>query len=96
MQQGNPTSLRVPDPGIAALFEQDARWQAWLDVEAALAAREDALAASERDLREREAALAEREVALAERRADGARATRPGKRRWPIISIGWTPGRAAR
>ena len=30
MQQGNPTSLRVPDPGIEALFEQDSRWQAWL------------------------------------------------------------------
>ena len=40
MQQGNPTSLRVRDPGIAALFEQDARWQAWLDVEAALARAE--------------------------------------------------------
>ena len=40
MQQGNPTSLRVPDPGIRALFEQDARWQAWLDVEAALARAE--------------------------------------------------------
>ena len=40
MQQGNPTSFRVPDPGIAALFEQDARWQAWLDVEAALAKAE--------------------------------------------------------
>ena len=40
MQQGNPTSLRVPDPGIEALFEQDARWQAWLDVEAALAKAE--------------------------------------------------------
>lgn len=40
MQQGNPTSLRVPDPGISALFEQDARWQAWLDVEAALAKAE--------------------------------------------------------
>ena len=40
MQQGNPTSLRVPDPGIGALFEQDARWQAWLDVEAALAKAE--------------------------------------------------------
>lgn len=40
MQQGNPTSLRVPDPGVAALFEQDARWQAWLDVEAALAKAE--------------------------------------------------------
>jgi len=40
MQQGNPTSFRVPDPGIATLFEQDARWQAWLDVEAALAKAE--------------------------------------------------------
>jgi adenylosuccinate lyase len=40
MRQGNPTSLRVPDPGVAALFEQDARWQAWLDVEAALARAE--------------------------------------------------------
>ena len=40
MQQGNPTSLRVPDPGISTLFEQDARWQAWLDVEAALAKAE--------------------------------------------------------
>ena len=40
MQQGNPTSLRVPDPGVAVLFEQEARWQAWLDVEAALAKAE--------------------------------------------------------
>ena len=40
MKNGNPTSLRIPDPGIAALFEQDARWQAWLDVEAALAKAE--------------------------------------------------------
>ncbi len=40
MQQGNPTSLRVPDPGISALLGQDARWQAWLDVEAALAKAE--------------------------------------------------------
>ena len=40
MQQGYPTSMRLPDPGIAALFEQDARWQAWLDVEAALAKAE--------------------------------------------------------
>jgi len=38
--QSNPTSLRVPDPGIRALFTQDARWQAWLDVEAALAKAE--------------------------------------------------------
>ena len=40
MQPENPTSLRVPDPGVRALFSQDARWQAWLDVEAALARAE--------------------------------------------------------
>jgi 3-carboxy-cis,cis-muconate cycloisomerase len=44
MQHSNPISLRVPDPGVAALFEQDARWQAWLDVEAALAKAEAELA----------------------------------------------------
>ncbi len=36
----NPTSMRVPDAGIRALFTLDARWQAWLDVEAALAKAE--------------------------------------------------------
>ena len=34
------TSFRVPDPGIRALFAQDSRWQAWLDVEVALARAE--------------------------------------------------------
>jgi 3-carboxy-cis,cis-muconate cycloisomerase len=32
-----PTAARVPDPGIRALYAQENRWQAWLDVEAALA-----------------------------------------------------------
>jgi 3-carboxy-cis,cis-muconate cycloisomerase len=36
----NPTSLRVTDPGIRDLFTLDSRWQAWLDVEAALALAE--------------------------------------------------------
>jgi adenylosuccinate lyase len=40
MTQDNPTSLRVPDPGVSALLSLDARWQAWLDVEAALAKAE--------------------------------------------------------
>lgn len=31
------TAARVEDPGIGALFTQESRWQAWLDVEAALA-----------------------------------------------------------
>ena len=34
------TSLRVQDPGLRALFKDESRWQAWLDVEAALAIAE--------------------------------------------------------
>ncbi|HUS96210.1 MAG TPA: hypothetical protein VMX97_05685, partial [Hyphomicrobiaceae bacterium] len=32
-----PSSLRFTDPGIRQLFTEHARWQSWLDVEAALA-----------------------------------------------------------
>ena len=32
-----PTSLRIEDPGVRALFSETARFQSWLDVEAALA-----------------------------------------------------------
>src|SRR3954465_12283926 len=32
-----PTAARVADPGIRALYRIDNRWQAWLDVEVALA-----------------------------------------------------------
>ena len=35
--QEEPTSLRVEDPGVRALFTEAGRYQAWLDVEAALA-----------------------------------------------------------
>ena len=38
--QNRPTAARVTDPGIRALFTREARWQAWLDVEAALARAE--------------------------------------------------------
>ena len=38
--QHRPTAARVPDPGIRPLFTREARWQAWLDVEAALARAE--------------------------------------------------------
>jgi adenylosuccinate lyase len=34
------TAFRVPDAGIKDLFSQDSRWQAWLDVEVALARAE--------------------------------------------------------
>jgi len=37
MQDSSSTSNRVKEPGIRALFTLESRWQAWLDVEAALA-----------------------------------------------------------
>ena len=35
-----PSSLRIPDPGIRNLLTEQSRWQSWLDVEAALAEAE--------------------------------------------------------
>lgn len=35
--QDEPTTLRIDDPGVRQLFTEAARYQAWLDVEAALA-----------------------------------------------------------
>src|SRR5262249_14786444 len=35
--QDEPTSLRIADPGVRVLFTESARFQSWLDVEAALA-----------------------------------------------------------
>jgi 3-carboxy-cis,cis-muconate cycloisomerase len=35
-----PTAARIEDPGIRALYAQENRWQAWLEVEAALAEAE--------------------------------------------------------
>jgi 3-carboxy-cis,cis-muconate cycloisomerase len=39
-----PTSLRIDDPGVRALFTEAARFQSWLDVEAALAQAQAELA----------------------------------------------------
>src|ERR1700750_3421285 len=39
-----PTAARVDDPGIRALYRLENRWQAWLDVEAALAKAQEELA----------------------------------------------------
>ena len=36
--QEEPTSLRIDDPGVRALFTEAARFQSWLDVEAAILA----------------------------------------------------------
>ncbi len=37
MSDALPTATRVSDPGIRKLYSQDSRWQAWIDVEVALA-----------------------------------------------------------
>src|ERR1700694_4747069 len=37
MSDDLPTATRVSDPGIRALYRLENRWQAWLDVEVALA-----------------------------------------------------------
>jgi 3-carboxy-cis,cis-muconate cycloisomerase len=39
-----PTATRVADPGIRAIYSQESRWQAWLDVEVALAQAQAELA----------------------------------------------------
>ena len=41
--QEEPTAYRVEDPGVRALFTEAARYQSWLDVEAALAQAQAAL-----------------------------------------------------
>src|SRR6516162_5548842 len=40
MSDSLPTASRVADPGIRALYRLENRWQAWLDVEVALARAE--------------------------------------------------------
>ena len=37
MLNQEPTSLRLEDPGIREIFSEESTYQAWLDVEAALA-----------------------------------------------------------
>ncbi len=41
--EGSATAMRVPDPGIRALFAREQSWQAWLDCEAELADAEAGL-----------------------------------------------------
>ena len=60
--QDEPTSLRIPDPGIRALFTEGARWQSWLDVEAALALAEAEVGVIPRDAAEVIASKAQLEL----------------------------------
>lgn len=43
MTDALPTATRVSDPGLRALYSQDSRWQAWIDVEVALAKAQEEL-----------------------------------------------------
>ncbi len=54
-----PSSLRFSDPGIRPQFEDRARWQSWLDVEAALAAAQAEIGMIPASAAERIAACAE-------------------------------------
>src|ERR1700755_1389218 len=47
-----PTATRVSDPGIRALYRLENRWQAWLDVEVALARAQAELGIIPRDAAE--------------------------------------------
>lgn len=71
----NPTDMRIPDPGIRALFHIEARWQAWLDVEAALALAEADLGMIPQAAAEEIAAKAKLELIDRESLAEGFRRT---------------------
>lgn len=43
MSDALPTAARAEDPGLRALYAQESRWQAWLDVEVALARAQEEL-----------------------------------------------------
>ena len=58
-----PTAARVSDPGLRALYRLENRWQAWLDVEAALAKAQEELAIIPSGAAE---AMADAEAGLAE------------------------------
>jgi adenylosuccinate lyase len=81
--QDEPTSLRIPDPGIRALFTEGSRWQSWLDVEAALALAEAEVGIIPRDAAEVIAAKARLE--LLDREAIRAGLERTGHALVPVI-----------
>ena len=74
-QSVNPTDLRIADPGVRALFALEARWQAWLDVEAALARAEAELGMIPEAAAEEIAARARLDLFDRERLTEGFRRT---------------------
>ncbi|MBX3501498.1 MAG: adenylosuccinate lyase family protein [Alphaproteobacteria bacterium] len=83
-----PTATRVADPGIRALYRQENRWQAWLDVEAALARAQAELGIVPKDAAETIAAKAKFELMDRARIDEGFRRT--GHTLVPLV---WELGR---
>src|SRR5262249_38354818 len=79
-----PTAARVNDPGIRALYRLENRWQAWLDVEAALAHAQAELGIIPREAADAIAKAAHYEL-LDRRRLDEGFA-RTGH---TIVPLGW-------
>ncbi|HZP98908.1 MAG TPA: adenylosuccinate lyase family protein [Reyranella sp.] len=83
-----PTATRVADPGIRALYRQENRWQAWLDVEAALARAQAELGIIPKDAAEAIAAKSRLELMDRARIDEGFRRT--GHTLVPLV---WELGR---
>ena len=82
--QERPTAARVGEPGIRALFTRNARWQAWLDVEAALARAEAGLGMIPAEAAERIVAACRLEDFDLQRVEDGLAVTGH-----PIVPLVW-------
>jgi adenylosuccinate lyase len=75
MSDDRSTAARVPDPGIRALYKLENRWQAWLDVEVALARAQADLGVVPRDCAEAIAKSARLELLDRARIDEAARRT---------------------
>jgi adenylosuccinate lyase len=80
----NPTSLRVRDPGVRALFTIEANWQSWLDVEAALAKAEAEIGVIPEAAAKEIVAKAKLELLDRDRIVEGLRRTGH-----PIVPVVW-------
>src|SRR5947207_13823725 len=83
-----PTATRISDPGLRALYRQENRWQAWLDVEAALARAQAELGIIPADAAEAIAAKARLELMDRKRIDEGF--ARTGHTLVPLV---WELGR---
>ena len=80
MSDALPTATRVSDPGIRALYRLENRWQAWLDVEVALARAQAELGIIPQDAAEAIARAARLELLDRAPHRRGLRAHRPHHR----------------